>query len=67
VLGDHLVSRKHIYLKTLTPVNVIRLVKGIEGSILVETSPVDSHHDPCVREEQVWLLESFDVLVSESR
>jgi hypothetical protein len=29
----------------------------------VESSSVDSHHDPRVREEEVWLLEGFDVFI----
>ena len=30
----------------------------------MESSSIDSHHDPRIWEEQVWLLEGFDVFIS---
>jgi hypothetical protein len=32
--------------------------------ILVKSSPVDSHHDPSVWQQEIRLLKSLDILVS---
>lgn len=37
---------------------------GKRGYRLVETSPVNSYHDPLAGVLEVWLLEFFDVFIS---
>ena len=50
-LFENLISCEHIALR-----------EGQEG-VLVETSTVDADYDPCVWDEEVWLLEILHVFV----